>query len=41
MSPDHGKTTNLMLIPSWSSLQITVQTTMYSPASLGAATVNS
>src|SRR6266478_2672959 len=45
LSSNQGNTTNLMFIlmfiPSWSWLQITVQTTTYSPGSLGAATVNS
>src|SRR5258708_32364195 len=41
LSSNQGNTTNLVLIPSWSWLHITVQTTTYSPGSLGAATVNS
>src|SRR6267378_7521707 len=41
LSSNQGNTTNLMFIPSWSWLQMTVQTTTYSPGSLGAATVNS
>src|SRR5262249_49341316 len=37
----HGRTTNFMRMPSWSSLQITVHKTSYSPGSDGAVRVNS
>jgi len=33
---DQGSTVNFICMPSWSSLQITVQTTSYSPGSAGA-----
>src|SRR5580698_1080603 len=39
--PAQGSTVNFMCMPSWSSLQITVQTTMYSPGSAGAVSWNS
>src|SRR5580704_870554 len=37
----YGSTKNFMFICSWSWLQITVQMTTYSPASLGAVSANS
>src|SRR5580692_9169861 len=40
-SNNYCVTTNLMNMPSWSSLQITVQTTTYSPGSSGAIIENS
>src|ERR1700727_575768 len=40
-SNNYCVTTNLMNMPSWSSLQITVQTTTYSPGSSGATIGNS
>src|SRR5579859_462654 len=39
--PLHGSTVNFMCMPSWSSLQMTVHTTSYSPGSEGAVSRNS